>query len=84
MSVVDQLKNVFAKKTPEVDDDSRLSLGVPDPTLDSMMTEQMLGEAGHAAVTPGARPKSVEPVSFPRRKPGERMAGRVGKRKSPG
>ena len=35
MSVVDQLKNLFSKKTPESELDSRLSLAMPDATVDS-------------------------------------------------
>ena len=34
MSVVDQLKNLFSKKPPESELDSRLSLAMPDVTLD--------------------------------------------------
>jgi twitching motility protein PilJ len=41
MSVVDQLKNLFTKKAPESEQDSRLSLGIPDATVDPMVTEQM-------------------------------------------
>ncbi len=40
MSVVDQLKNLFAKKAPESEQDSRLSLGMPD-AVDPGVTEQM-------------------------------------------
>lgn len=35
MSVVDQLKNLFSKKSPESELDSRLSLAMPDATVDS-------------------------------------------------
>ncbi len=41
MSVVDQLKNLFAKKTPEPEQDSRLSLGIADAMMDPMVTQQM-------------------------------------------
>ncbi len=34
MSIVDQIKNIFAPKTHEADQDSRLSLAMPDPTID--------------------------------------------------
>lgn len=41
MSVADQLKNLFAKKAPESERDSSLSLAMPDATLDPMVTAQM-------------------------------------------
>ncbi len=34
MSLVDQLKNLFSKKAPDSEQDSRLSLAMPDPTVD--------------------------------------------------
>ena len=46
MSVVDQLKNLFTKKTPVLDDESRLSLISQDVTVDMMATEQGKGDAG--------------------------------------
>ena len=39
MSVVDQLKTIFAKKTIESEDDSRLSLGMPEGGLDPLSME---------------------------------------------
>ena len=36
MSVVDQLKNIFAKKVPDSEQDSRLSLGMPDGMLEPL------------------------------------------------
>ena len=45
MSVVDQMKNLFTKKEPEFEMDSRLSLGIPDAMVDPMVTEQMQGGA---------------------------------------
>ena len=42
MSVVDQLKNLFAKKAPDAELDSRLSIGMPDASLDMSATQQML------------------------------------------
>ena len=40
MSVVDQLKNLFAKKSFESEEDSRLSLSMPDATLEPVVTDQ--------------------------------------------
>ena len=37
MSVVNQLKKLFAKKPPESELDSGLSLGMPDATLDPIV-----------------------------------------------
>ncbi|WP_296445842.1 methyl-accepting chemotaxis protein [Rhodoferax sp. UBA5149] len=58
MSFVDQLKNLFTKKVPEAEQDSRLSLGMPDATVDPMVTEQMQGEVNHAVLTPATPIKS--------------------------
>ena len=41
MSVVDQLQNLFVKKQPDSEMDSRLSLGLPDPALDPEAALQM-------------------------------------------
>jgi len=41
MSVVDQLKNLFSKKQPESELDSRLSLAMPDATVNSAEQETM-------------------------------------------
>ncbi|MFZ2218438.1 MAG: methyl-accepting chemotaxis protein [Rhodoferax sp.] len=46
MSVVDQLKTIFSKKTPESEDDSRLSLGMPDGGLEPQMMESLTGYPG--------------------------------------
>jgi twitching motility protein PilJ len=46
MSVVDQLKAIFVKKAPEMEEDSRLSLGMPDGAMDPLSMEQMTGYAG--------------------------------------
>ncbi len=46
MSVVDQLKTIFSKKTPESEDDSRLSLGMPDGGLEPQMMESFTGHTG--------------------------------------
>ena len=43
MSVVDQLKNLFVKKAPESDLDSRLSLGVPGATIYPMDMHHVAG-----------------------------------------
>ncbi len=39
MSLVAQLKNVFSPKTPEAEQDSRLSLAMPDATFDSSISD---------------------------------------------
>ncbi len=41
MSVVDQLKNIFTKKQPESELDSRLSLAMPDETLNATSGETL-------------------------------------------
>jgi twitching motility protein PilJ len=41
MSVVDQLKTIFAKKTPESESDSRLSLGMPEGGMEPQTVESM-------------------------------------------
>jgi twitching motility protein PilJ len=46
MSVVDQLKAIFVKKAPEFEEDSRLSLGMPDGATDPIAVAQMTGYAG--------------------------------------
>ena len=46
MSVVDQFKTIFSKKTPESEDDSRLSLGMPDGGLEPQMMESLTGYPG--------------------------------------
>ena len=49
MSLVAQLKNVFSPKTPEAEQDSRLSLAMPDATFDSSISD-----ASHDRVNPTA------------------------------
>ena len=44
MSVVDQLKNMFAKKVPDSEEDSRLSLAMPDAAMEPGMLGQIKGE----------------------------------------
>ena len=41
MSVVDQLKNLFSKKPQESELDSRLSLAMPDATVDAAGQETL-------------------------------------------
>ena len=57
MSVVDQLRSLFGKKAPESEQDSRLSLGMPDAAVEPTATEQMQGEPDPAAARPAARVK---------------------------
>lgn len=44
MSVVDQLKNMFAKKVPDSEEDSRLSLAMPDAAMEPGGLGQIKGE----------------------------------------
>ncbi|WP_394755504.1 methyl-accepting chemotaxis protein [Rhodoferax sp.] len=56
MSVVDQLKNLFGKKAPESNQDSRFSHGVPGVTIYPMEMEQMTGATDNkqrSSVAPG-------------------------------
>ena len=59
MSVVDQLKNLFAKKAPDSEDDSRLSLAMPDAMMDPIVTEQRKDEADNEVQIPAAQLGSV-------------------------
>ncbi len=52
MSVVDQLKNVFSRGKPASGQDSQLSLGMPDATLESMSTEQLTAVPSEAGRLP--------------------------------
>ena len=54
MSVVDQLKNLFQKKAPEIENDSQLSLSMPDAAADLIAIERMKGETGHAPLMSAA------------------------------
>ena len=56
MSLVAQLKNVFSPKTPEVEQDSRLSLAMPDATFDSSISDAAQNRAEVPPLT--ARPDS--------------------------
>ena len=50
MSLVAQLKNVFSPKAPEAEQDSRLSLAMPDATFDSSISDAAQNRAGAAAL----------------------------------
>lgn len=58
MSVVHQLKNLFAKRTPDSELDARLSLGMPDATVDPMATEQMQDGTDNEVLAPVAQTKA--------------------------
>ncbi len=59
MSVVDQLSSLFGKKAPESEQDSRLSLGMPDAAIEPTATEQMQGEPDPAVARLAARAKQA-------------------------
>ncbi len=61
MSVVDQLKNLFSKKQPESELDSRLSLAMPDATVNSAEHET-LQESQNAPLQAPAPSLADEPV----------------------
>ena len=65
MSVVDQLKTIFAKRAPESEDDSRLSLGMPEGSLDPMTMEQMTGYAGLPGGDSAAGDSDTDLVALP-------------------
>ena len=52
MSVADQLKNLFAKKAPDSELESRFNPGTPGVTTDSVATEQMRARTGPESVIP--------------------------------
>jgi len=58
MAVVDQLKNLFKKKNAESDQDSRLSLGMPDPSIYQSEEEQKPGQTQYGALD-GMSPSEV-------------------------
>ncbi|MFM6993251.1 MAG: type IV pili methyl-accepting chemotaxis transducer N-terminal domain-containing protein, partial [Rhodoferax sp.] len=64
MSVVDQLKNLFSKKPQESELDSRLSLAMPDATVDAV-GQETVQESQNAPLQAQAAPDAVEsaPVS---------------------
>ena len=51
MSVVDQLKNLFSKKPQESELDSRLSLAMPDATVDAV-GQETVQESQNAPLQP--------------------------------
>jgi len=62
MSVVDQLKNLFSKKSgePSVENSGELSLAMPDPSLDPMASRSMGVASSNNAISMGpADPDSV-------------------------
>ncbi len=59
MSVVDQLKNLFTKKTSEPEHESSLSLAMPDAMMDPVVTAHMQGANDNEAVPPAAAPGSA-------------------------
>ena len=61
MSVVDQLKNIFSKKQPESELDSRLSLAMPDATVNSAEHET-LQESQNAPLQTPAPSLADDPV----------------------
>ncbi|MDD5481037.1 type IV pili methyl-accepting chemotaxis transducer N-terminal domain-containing protein, partial [Rhodoferax sp.] len=59
MAVIDQLKNIFKKKQPDLDQDSRLSLGVPDPSI-YQSEEDMQAQEAAMSPAPGTQYGSLE------------------------
>jgi len=62
MSVVDQLKNLFSKKSgePSVENSGELSLAMPDPSIDPLSSRSMGAASSNNAVSMGpADPDSV-------------------------
>ena len=62
MSVVDQLKNLFSKKSgePSVENSGELSLAMPDPSIDPMSSRSMGVTSSNNAISMGpADPDSV-------------------------
>ena len=65
MSLVAQLKNVFSPKTPEAEQDSRLSLAMPDATYDSSISDASHDRANPTALsgmTDGSADGMISPV----------------------
>ena len=65
MSLVAQLKNVFSPKTPEAEQDSRLSLAMPDATFDSSISDASHDRANPTALsgmTDGSADGMISPV----------------------
>ena len=55
MSVVDQFKTIFVKKEPVSEEDSGLSLGVPESAPDSMLAALMKGTPSEESLSSAAR-----------------------------
>ena len=53
MSVVDQLKNLFSKKAPDSEQDSRLSLAMPDMSFDPAGADVTVGRSIHSPLGGG-------------------------------
>jgi len=63
MSVVDQLKNLFSKTPSESELDSRLSLAMPDATIDPASAETVQDSHNMPLQTPATAPKAAaEPI----------------------
>ena len=63
MSIVDQLKGLFSKKSQESEMDSRLSLATPDGAMDANSTETVLVQTSVAAEdTEKSAPSESEPM----------------------
>jgi twitching motility protein PilJ len=63
MSVVDQLKNLFSKTPSESELDSRLSLAMPDATIDPASAETVQDSRNMPLQTPSTSPKvATEPT----------------------
>ena len=52
MSVANQFKNLFAKKTPDSEQDSRMSLATPEGTYGQTSADTMLASTDHAPLAP--------------------------------
>ena len=65
MSVVDQLKNMFKNKASEIDNDSQLSLSMPDAAAELMAIGRVKGAAGHAPLAAAGRPATQASAKEP-------------------
>ena len=52
MSVANQFKNLFSKKTPDSEQDSRMSLATPEGTYGQTSADTMLASTDHAPLAP--------------------------------
>jgi len=74
MSVVDQLKNLFSKKSdvPSTQNSGELSLAMPDQLMDRMATRSMGPTSSNNAISMGpADPDSLDDESTRLEEPGE-------------